>query len=409
MKRAALERTLSVLPALALVAACKAQTAAPQPQPQVPQVSVVTVHRQDVPVVVQLPGRTAASLTAQVRARVDGLVLERTYKEGSEVKAGQPLYQIDPKPYVAQLQSAQASLQKAQANLASTRAQAERYKILVAANAVSKQDYDNAVAARGQAEADVAAARASVETARLHLGYTKVISPITGRSGLSQVTQGAYVQSGAATLLTTVQQIDPIYVDLEQSSAEGLRLRRELAAGGGALNGPEQAKVTLLLEDGTQYEQTGSLQASDVSVDPGTGSVTVRAVFPNPDSVLLPGMFVRARIEGGLSEKAFLVSQAGVTHNQKGQATALIVGPDDKVALRTLQTAGTRGDQWIVEGGLEDGDRVIVSGLQKVQPGITVQAVEAPARAAPAAPDAGALPAVGGAESAGAGGASSAK
>jgi membrane fusion protein (multidrug efflux system) len=190
------------------------------------------------------------------------------------------------------------------------------------------------------------------------------------------VTQGAYVQASAATLMTTVQQIAPIYVDLQQSSDQGLRLRRELGTGRLKPNGPDQAKVALLLEDGTEYEHTGSLEATDINVDQGTGSVTVRALVPNPDSVLLPGMFVRARIEGVLSENAFLVPQPGVTHDQQGRATALIVGPDDKVAQRTLQTAGTRGNQWIVVGGLEDGDRVIVSGLQKVRPGATVQVAE---------------------------------
>jgi membrane fusion protein, multidrug efflux system len=329
-----------------------------------------------VPIVVEVPGRTYAYFTAEVRARVDGIVLKRTYQEGDDVKAGQQLYQIDPAPYIAQLNSAKASLQKAQATVASTTAEAERYGILVAANAVSKQDYDNAVAAQGQAQADAAAGKAAVDTARINLGYTRVVSPISGRSGLSQVTQGAYVQASAATLMTTVHQIDPTYVDLQQSSAQGLRLRREVGTGRLKSNGLEQAKVILLLEDGTEYEHTGSLEATDISVDRGTGAVTVRAIFPNPDSVLLPGMFVRARIEDALSENAFLVRQLGVTHDQQGRATALIVGPDDKVAQRTLQTAGTRGNQWIVVGGLEDGDRVIVSGLQKVQPGVTVQVVE---------------------------------
>jgi len=313
-------------------------------------------------------------------------VLKREFKEGGEVKAGQRLYQIDPAPYIAALNSATASLQKAEANLASTTAQAERYKVLVAANAVSKQEYDNAVAARGQATADVATGKAAVAMAQINLGYTNVVSPITGRSGLSLVTEGAYVQASAATLMTTVQQIDPVYVDLTQSSVEGLQLRRDIASGQLKLNGPNQAKVTLALEDGTQYSSTGSLQFTDITVDQGTGSVTVRAIFPNPRFVLLPGMFVRARIEEGVKENAFLVPQVGVTHDPKGQATALVVGSDDKVAMHALQLRSTNGNQWIVEGGLEDGDRVIVAGGQKVKPGTLVKAVEAQTATAAVAP-----------------------
>jgi len=353
-----------------------------------PEVTVVTVHRGTVPIATELPGRTSAYLVAQVRARVDGIVLKREFKEGGEVKAGQRLYQIDPAPYVAALNSATASLQKAEANLASTTAQADRYKVLVGANAVSKQDYDNAVAAQAQAAADVGTGKAAVAMAQINLGYTNVMSPITGRSGLSLVTEGAYVQASAATLMTTIQQIDPVYVDLTQSSVEGLRLRRDLASGQLKLNGPDQAKVTLTLEDGTEYPATGSLQFTDITVDQGTGSVTVRAIFPNPRSVLLPGMFVRARIEEGVTENAFLVPQVGVTHDPKGQATALVVGPDNKVVVRTLQLRGTRGDQWIVEGGLEDGDRVIVAGVQTAQPGAVVEAVELQAKIAAAAPPA---------------------
>jgi membrane fusion protein (multidrug efflux system) len=330
-----------------------------------------------VPITIELPGRTSAYLVAQVRARVDGIVLKREFKEGGDVKAGQRLYQIDPAPYIAALNSATASLQKAEANLASTTAQTERYKVLVAANAVSKQDYDNAVSLQGQAAADVATGKAAVAMAQINLGYTNVGSPITGRSGPSQVTQGAYVQASAATLMATVQQIDPVYVDLTQSSVDGLNLRRAVASGQLKLNGPDQAKVALLLEDGTQYAVPGSLQFTDITVDQGTGSVTLRAIFPNPQFTLLPGMFVRARIEQGVNENAFLVPQVGVTHDPKGQATALVVGSDNKVTAHQLQLRGTRGDQWIVESGLDDGDRVIVSGVQKVKPGALVQAVEA--------------------------------
>ena len=369
---------IGIAPALAAIvlAGCgSAKPATTTPQP--PDVSVVTVHPGPVPITIELPGRTNPFLVAQVRARVDGIVLKRDFKEGGDVKTGQRLYQIDPAPYIAALNSATASLQKAEANLASTTAQAERYKVLVAANAVSKQDYDNAVSMQGQAAADVATGKAAVALAQINLGYTNVVSPIVGRSGISQVTQGAFVQASAATLMTTVQQIDPIYVDVTQSSVEGLQLRRDIASGQLKLTGPEQAKVTLFLEDGTEYSSAGSLQFSDITVDQGTGSVTVRAIFPNPRFVLLPGMFVRARIAEGVNDHAFLVPQLGVTHDAKGQATAMVVGPDNKAVVRTLSLGGTRGSDWIVTGGLNDGDRVIVTGVQKVKPGDLVQAVEA--------------------------------
>jgi membrane fusion protein (multidrug efflux system) len=222
--------------------------------------------------------------------------------------------------------------------------------------------------------------------AKINLGYTNVVSPITGRTGLSLVTQGAYVQASAATLMTTAQQIDPIYVDLTQSSVEGLRLRRDIASGKLKVDGPNQAKVALILEDGTLYSALGTLQFSDITVDQGTGSVTVRAIFANPQSILLPGMFVRARIEEGVADDAILVPQVGVTHDPQGKATALVVGPDCKVAARTLTVRGTNGSSWIVEGGLDDGDRVIVAGLQKVQPGASVQVAKLPAAPVAAAP-----------------------
>jgi membrane fusion protein, multidrug efflux system len=371
-----------------LLGACvQAKQAAAPAQP--PEVTVLAVHRQAVPVTTDLPGRTSPFLVAQVRARVDGIVLKREFTEGTDVKPAGPLYQIDPAPYRAALDSARATAQKAQANLASTTALAERYKILIGGNGVSKQDYDNAVAAQGQAAADLAFAKAAVQQATLNLGYTSVVSPIAGRIGISQVTPGAYVQASQATLLTTVTQLDPIYVDLNQSSAQGLALRRDLASGKLKANGGGDARVTLFLEDGTQYALAGKLQFTDVTVDQGTGSVTVRAVFPNPDHVLLPGMFVRARIEQGVNDQAILVPEQGVTRDAKGQATALVVGSDNKVAQRVIQANRTFGNQWVVEGGLADGDRVIVAGTQKAQPGATVRPVEAPATAqAPAAPQA---------------------
>jgi membrane fusion protein, multidrug efflux system len=367
--------------ALALAGCHSAQKpgAGGQPARVQPQVTVMTVHREPVPWTTELTGRTSAYLTAQVRARVDGIVLSRNFKEGDDVTAGMKLYQIDPAPYQATLDSALASLLKAQANLASTTAQAQRYAVLVASNAVSQQDYDDAVAAQKQAEADVASAKASIDTARINLGYTRVESPIIGRIGISQVTPGAYVQASAATLLATVQQIDPVIVDLNQSSVEGLQLRRDAASGKLKLSGPDQAKITLLLEDGTRYPQDGKLQLTDITVDQSTGTVTVRAIFPNPKHVLLPGMFVRARIDEGVNESAMLLPEVSVTHDPRGNATVLVVGSDGTVASRTIQASRTFGDRWVVDGGLTEGDRVIVAGLQRAQPGAQVSATEAPA------------------------------
>lgn len=361
----------------ATAALCGCGSAKPPPAEQPPEVSVVTVHRQAVPVATELPGRTNPYLMAQVRARVDGIVLKREFREGSDVRAGQRLYQIDPAPYRAALASARATLQRAEANLAAATALAERYSILLKGNGVSRQDYDNAVAARGQAAADVAAGKAAVTSATINLGYTDVVSPITGRIGPSLVTPGGYVQGSAATALATVQQIDPIYVDLSQSSVEGLRLRRDVASGKVKLTGPDQAKLALFLEDGTQYPVPGALEFTDISVDPGTGNVTVRAIFPNPSHVLLPGMFVRARVNQGIDENAILVPQVGITHDANGQAVALVLDAEGKVERRTLQASRTFGDKWIVEGGLKDGERVIVAGVQRVQPGMAVRAVEA--------------------------------
>ncbi|ALE55792.1 efflux RND transporter periplasmic adaptor subunit [Paraburkholderia sp. SIMBA_055] len=375
-------RLISAATAAILLAACGPKQSAP-PQ-QTPEVGVVTVQPTTVPVVTELPGRTSAFLVAQVRARVDGIVLRREFTEGGQVKAGQRLYKIDPAPYIAALNNAKASLAKAQANLASTTAQASRFKVLVAANAVSKQDYDNAVAAQGQAAADVAAGKAAVETAQINLGYTDVTSPVTGQVGVSQVTPGAYVQASAATLLATVQQLDPVYVDLTQSSLDGLKLRREIQEGRLKTNGPDAAKVSLILEDGRTYSEKGKLQFTDVTVDQSTGSVTVRAIFQNKDKVLLPGMFVRAKIEEGVNENALVVPQVGITHDQKGQPTALVVGEDNKVALRQLVTSGTYGSNWVVENGLKPGDRVIVQGTDKAKPGMQVKAVAAQLPASPA-------------------------
>ncbi|WP_423758338.1 efflux RND transporter periplasmic adaptor subunit [Burkholderia sp. NLJ2] len=403
-------RLITVAAAAVFLAACGKKESAPPPQ--TPEVGVVTVQPQAVPIFSELPGRTSAFLVAQVRARVDGIVLRREFTEGTDVKAGQRLYKIDPAPYLAALNSAKATLAKAQANLVTQNALVARYKVLVAANAVSKQDYDNAVATQGQAAADVAAGKAAVDTAQINLGYTDVVSPITGRVGISQVTPGAYVQASQATLMSTVQQLDPVYVDLTQSSLEGLKLRQDVQSGRLKTSGPGAAKVSLILEDGKTYAEPGKLQFSDVTVDQATGSVTIRAVFPNPGRVLLPGMFVRARIEEGVNENAFLVPQIGVTHDQKGQAIAMVVNAGSKVEPRPLKTTGMQGQNWIVEGGLAAGDQVIVQGGAKVRPGATVKSVPAQlasaadaasgaaaATAAPAAAGSGAAAASGAAAS----------
>ncbi|MDB6162952.1 MAG: efflux transporter periplasmic adaptor subunit [Xanthomonadaceae bacterium] len=368
-----------------VLAGCSPSTTASAPTPRIPEVSVVTIHKSSVPITTELPGRTAPVVVAEIRSRVDGIVLKRDFKEGGVVKANERLFQIDPKPYRAALASAIATLARARAALVAATLLAERYKVLLAGvGGVSKQDYDDAVAAQGQAAADVLAGKAAVETARINLGYTDVVSPIAGRIGPAAVTEGAFVQAGAATLMATIQQIDPIYVNLNQSSLQGLQLRRDVASGTLTLNGPGQAKVTLILEDGTPYPHAGTLQFTDITVDPATGSVTVRALFPNPRAALLPGMFVRARIDEGTNVNAMFVPQVGVTHDPSGKATALVVGSDNKVSLRTIQATRTSGSNWVVESGLRDGDRVIVAGAQKLQPGTVVRAAEA-ARAVPAA------------------------
>jgi membrane fusion protein (multidrug efflux system) len=363
----------AVMLATLLLGGCSDQSGAAAPPP--PDVSVVVVHPRTIPVMTELPGRTTAYLVAQVRARVDGIVLHRDFTEGADVTEGQRLYQIDPAPYRAALDSARATLSRARANVEATTSQAQRDEVLVAGNAVSKQALLNAVAARDQANADVASGLAAVQTAGINLGYTDIIAPITGRIGSSIVTQGAYVQASAATLMATIQQIDPIYVDLNQTSVEGLQLRQQVANGRLKLSGPDQAKVHLILEDGGEYRTTGTLQFTDITVDPTTDSVTVRAIFPNPQHVLLPGMFVRARIDQGTDDRAFLVPEDGVTHDRNGLATVLIVGADNKVTVQTVTATRTLGNSWVVESGLKDGDRVVVAGVQRTRPGMVVNPV----------------------------------
>ncbi|MDM0015236.1 efflux RND transporter periplasmic adaptor subunit [Variovorax sp. J22P168] len=358
-----------------LLAGCSESKSPPAAAPR-PEVEVFTVRSMPVALHDELPGRTTAYRVAQVRARVDGIVLQRAFQEGTDVKANQLLYRIDPAPFRAALRSAQALVQNARANAVAASALADRDRQLIGVNAVSRQDLDNSVAAQGQALAAVAAGEAAVETARINLAYTEVTSPIGGRIGISQVTEGAYVQASAATLMATVQQLDPIYVDLNRSSVAGLRARRDIAMGKLTLSGADAAKVQLTLEDGSIYPVPGRLEFTDVSVDAGTGSVTIRAVFPNPDHTLLPGMFVRASIDHGVEVNAALVPEIGVTHDVTGHATVMVVGPQDTVAQRTVQATRTIRNHWVVDGGLVDGDRVIVAGLQKVTPGTQVRVVE---------------------------------
>ena len=349
---------------------------------QSPEVGVVTLKSQPLNMTTDLPGRTAAYRVAEVRPQVSGIILKRNFVEGSDIKAGESLYQIDPATYQATYDSAKGDLAKAEAAAAFARQTLNRYKPLLGTNYISKQDYDDATSTLQQANAAVIAAKAAVETARINLAYTKVTSPISGRIGKSAVTEGALVTSAQTTALATVQQLNPMYVDVTQSSNDFLRLKQELANGSlKQENG--KARVKLLLENGQEYDQEGSLEFSDVTVDETTGSITIRAVFPNPNDTLLPGMFVRARLDEGVRDNALLVPQQGITRNPRGQATALVVGADNKVELRTLQADQAIGDKWLVTDGLKSGDRVIVTGLMKVKQGVQVNAQEVDTQAQP--------------------------
>src|SRR6202789_3895158 len=343
------------LAVLSLIPLTGCEHKAPPPAPPPPKVSVVTVQGQAVPITTELPGRVAGYRTADVRPQVNGIILKRLFVEGGDVKAGQQLYQIDPAPY-------QATYDSAIAADASARALSERYKPLAEANAVSKQDYDNAIASHLQAQA-------AVETAHINLIYTRVLSPITGRIGRSLITEGALVTANQATVLATVQQLDPVYVDVTQPSTTLLRLEREAAAGLLEQNEAGKAQVRVRLEDGSDYAHPGALEFSEVTVDQGTGSVTLRALVPNPERLLLPGMFVREEIQEGVRQGVVLAPQQGISHNQKGEPNALVVGPDNIVELRTLKTDRAGGDQWLVTSGLKPGDRVIVEGIQLAKPG----------------------------------------
>jgi membrane fusion protein (multidrug efflux system) len=352
----------------------KPKASAPPPK-TTPEVSIVVMQPQRVAITTELSGRTSAFLVAEVRPQVGGIIQKRLFTEGSDVKAGEVLYQIDPSSYQAAYASAKAALGKAEANLTPVRLKAERFKQLVAINAVSKQDYDDAAAAVKSAEAEVESARANVETARINLAYTRVTAAISGRIGRSSVTTGSLVTASQAAPLATIQKLDTVYVDVTQSTADLLRLKQALASGKLKNGSPSQTRVKLLLEDGSTYPLEGSLKFSDVTVEQSTGSVTIRSVFPNPKQTLLPGMYVRAVIEAGVAENALLVPQQGVSRDPAGNATALVVGAGEKVEPRMLKVSRALGDQWLVDDGLKPGDRVIVEGLQKAKPGGEVKAV----------------------------------
>ena len=352
----------------------KKEDAAPPPA-QKPEVGVVTLKAQPYTLTTELPGRTTAFRVAEVRPQVDGIILKRLFKEGADVKAGQQLYQIDPAMYEATANSAKATLQSA-------KSMSDRYKQLVNEQAVSRQEYDTALASTQEAQS-------ALQTAQINLRYTRVLAPISGRIGRSSVTEGALVTSGQTTEMATIQQLDPIYVDVTQSSAEMLKLRSDLASGRLEKAGDNAATVKLTLEDGSQYPQDGKLEFSEVSVDQATGSVTLRAVFPNPDHTLLPGMFVHAQLQAGVASKAILAPQQGVTRDLKGKPTALVVNKDNKVEQRELVANRTTGAFWLIEKGLAEGDRVITEGLQYVKPGAEVKVKDATnltsAQSAPAA------------------------
>ncbi len=363
---------LMALASFVLPGGCQKRQAAPAP---VPEVTTVTVQPRQVELTTELPGRTCVYLVSEIRPQVNGIIQKRQFREGSDVKAGQLLYQIDPAPFQVALDSAKASLGKAQANLPSIRSRAERYKELLVDRAVSRQDHDDAAAAVEQALAEIEYWKAAVGAARINLGYTRVTAPISGRIGRSSVTDGALVTAYQPMTLATVQQLDPMYVDVTQSSAELLRLKRNLETGRLSAEGEGGRKVRILLEDGTPYPLDGVLQFREVTVEPATGSFTLRIVVPNPEHLLLPGMFVRAVVREGVAQNAILVPQQGVSRNTKGEPVSLVVDEAGTVQQRMLTLNRTIGDQWLVSSGLCTGERLIVEGMLNVRPGAAVKAV----------------------------------
>ncbi|WP_334184629.1 efflux RND transporter periplasmic adaptor subunit [Novosphingobium sp.] len=355
-----------------MLTACGEHAAPPAVQPTV---GFVTVKEEAVTLTTELPGRTTAYEISDVRPQVSGIILKRLFREGDMVRAGQALYEIDPAPYRAQAANARAALGKAQASIAAADGLARRYGELVKINAVGKQDYENAVASAGEARAEIAAQRAALQTAEIDLRRTRVSAPISGRIGRSIYTVGALVSASQTNALTTIQRLDPIYVDLTQSSADLIRLRKQLLSGELSRDGSGNATVRLLLEDGSIYDQTGTLQFSDVTVDQTTGSVTLRALFPNPQGLLLPGMYVRAQLVQGRKARAILAPQQAISRDERGNPTAWVVGSNDKAEQRTLTAPRTMGGNWLVTKGLKAGDRLIVEGGQNLRAGASVKPV----------------------------------
>lgn len=369
-------RILAVATAL-ILSACSGQGENTAPQAAPPAVTIITVVAESVPAVIELPGRTAPYQVSEVRPQVSGIIQKRVFEEGSNVKAGQLLYQIDPAIYQAEYDSAKANLARAEATVGSEKLKAERYAELVKIEAVSKQANDEAAAALKQALAEVAAAKAALEKARIDLEYTRVVAPISGRIGRSAVTPGALVTANQAEALATVHQLDPIYVDVIQSSAELLQLQRKLEQGKLQRAGDNSISVQLVLEDGSIYEEEGTLAFSEVAVDPSTGSITLRAVFPNDKGLLLPGMYVRARMTQGVANDAILVPHAAVSFDPRGNAVVMVVNAENTVESRIVKTAQSVKDKWVIIDGLNPGERVIVEGLQVARPGTVVDAQEA--------------------------------
>ncbi|MGV2908868.1 efflux RND transporter periplasmic adaptor subunit [Achromobacter sp. AGC25] len=366
---------LSLIVILLLLSGCGDPPGGPPPAEGMPEKAVTTVRTQPIVLTKELPGRTVPYLIAEVRPQVGGIVQSRKFQEGAEVKAGETLYQIDPAAYQASYDNAVAALGKANATLRTARLKADRYRELVADAAVSRQDNDDAASALGEARADVAAEKANVESARINLAYAKVDAPISGRIGKSSVTPGALVTASQSTALATIQQLDPIYVDVTQPSASLLKLKQAMARGELAKTGDGAAKVKLLLEDGSAYPLEGRLEFSDITVEQSTGAITVRAVFPNPHADLLPGMYVRAVLQEGVKKDGLLIPQRAVARNSAGKPVAYVVGPDNTLQLRTLETERTMGDQWVVRSGLEPGDQLVVEGLPRARDGEKVKVV----------------------------------
>ncbi len=367
-----------------LLAACGQQEEQAPPPP--PPVGFVVLQPQAVTLTTELPGRTSAFETSDVRPQVNGLVLARLFDEGDFVRQGQPLYRIDPTPYQAQVASARAALARARAAIASSRALQRRYGELVKINAISRQDYENAITTAQQATADVAAQQAALRSAQIDLARTTIRAPISGRIGRSAFTTGALVTAAQTEPLATIQRIDPMFVDIQQSSADLLRLRQQIMAGAISRGGPQSARVRLKLEDGSTYPVEGTLQVADVTVDPATGSQAIRARFANPNGLLLPGMFARAEMVEGTQGSALLVPQRGVSRDEKGQATVMLVGAGNKAEPRVVQATRVIGDNWLVSGGVKAGDKVIVEGAQNLQPGAQVNPAPFNPNAKPAAP-----------------------